>query len=176
MESPILPTIPLVALSKTLKLSSKPSLRLRRLPRPLPLAPARIPAGVASSPKPSAPLWRGLASISGSLPASSGPPGGGGGGGGGGGDGSGGGGRGASAVGVVAEEAASPGSDVIILDVGGMSCGGCAASVKRILESLPQVTSASVNLATETAVIWAASDAKDTDNWKQHLGRNLLII
>ncbi|XP_020090351.1 copper-transporting ATPase PAA1, chloroplastic isoform X3 [Ananas comosus] len=199
MESPILPTIPLVALSKTLKLSSKPSLRLRRLPRSLPPAPARIPAGVArcfgsnpadsrwsrelfllsfggsvlwSSPKPSAPLSRGLASISGSLPASSGPPGGGGGGGGGG-DGSGGGGRGARAVGVVAEEAASPGSDVIILDVGGMSCGGCAASVKRILESLPQVTSASVNLATETAVIWAASDAKDTDNWKQHLGEKL---
>jgi Cu+-exporting ATPase len=35
----------------------------------------------------------------------------------------------------VAEEASGQEADVIILDVGGMSCGGCAASVKRILES-----------------------------------------
>ncbi|KAL5569078.1 hypothetical protein UlMin_025653, partial [Ulmus minor] len=34
-----------------------------------------------------------------------------------------------------AEEASAVTTDVIFLDVGGMTCGGCAASVKRILES-----------------------------------------
>lgn len=35
----------------------------------------------------------------------------------------------------------------------GMKCGGCVGGVKRILESQPGVTSASVNLATETALV-----------------------
>lgn len=64
-------------------------------------------------------------------------------------------------------------SDVIILDVGGMSCGGCASSVKRILESQPQVSSASVNLTTETAVVWPVSEATSVPNWKKHLGEIL---
>ncbi|KAK0590374.1 hypothetical protein LWI29_026235 [Acer saccharum] len=59
--------------------------------------------------------------------------------------------------------------DVIILDVGGMTCGGCAASVKRILENQPQVSSASVNLTTETAIVWPVSEAKVTPNWQQLL-------
>ncbi|CAA6665042.1 unnamed protein product [Spirodela intermedia] len=71
------------------------------------------------------------------------------------------------------EDVSNLGSDVIILDVGGMSCGGCAASVKRILESLPQVSSANVNLATETAVVWATSEAKVTRDWQQDLGQKL---
>ncbi|XP_020242330.1 copper-transporting ATPase PAA1, chloroplastic isoform X1 [Asparagus officinalis] len=54
-----------------------------------------------------------------------------------------------------------------------MSCGGCAASVKRILESQPQVSTASVNLATETAVVWAVPEAKATENWKRYLGEKL---
>ncbi|KAL8130610.1 hypothetical protein V2J09_019765 [Rumex salicifolius] len=64
-------------------------------------------------------------------------------------------------------------SDVIILDVGGMSCGGCASSVKRILESQPQVSSASVNLTTETAVVWPVSEAKSVPDWRKHLGEIL---
>lgn len=64
-------------------------------------------------------------------------------------------------------------SDVIILDVGGMSCGGCVASVKRILESQPQVSSASVNLTTETAVVWPVAEAKDSPNWQAQLGEAL---
>ncbi|KAL6494572.1 hypothetical protein OROGR_031372 [Orobanche gracilis] len=64
-------------------------------------------------------------------------------------------------------------SDVIILDVGGMTCGGCAASVKRILESQPQVSSASVNLTTETAIVWPASEAKVAPNWKTDIGEAL---
>ncbi|XP_028093602.1 copper-transporting ATPase PAA1, chloroplastic isoform X3 [Camellia sinensis] len=63
--------------------------------------------------------------------------------------------------------------DVIILDVGGMTCGGCAASVKRILESQPQVSSASVNLTTETAIVWPVSEAKVIPNWQKQLGDTL---
>ncbi|KAM7252244.1 hypothetical protein ACFE04_024127 [Oxalis oulophora] len=63
--------------------------------------------------------------------------------------------------------------DVIILDVGGMTCGGCAASVKRILESKPQVSSASVNLTTETAIVWPVSEVKFVPNWQKELGEEL---
>lgn len=35
----------------------------------------------------------------------------------------------------------------------GMKCGGCVGHVKKILEEQPGVTSASVNLATETALV-----------------------
>ncbi|KAK4564039.1 hypothetical protein RGQ29_006220 [Quercus rubra] len=107
--------------------------------------------------------------------------GGGGGGGGVGGESSGGGGGGgsdggdakANLVASGAQEVSSLPSDVIVLDVGGMTCGGCAASVKRILESQPQVSSASVNLTTETAVVWPVSEAKVTANWQQQLGEAL---
>ncbi|XP_040363785.1 copper-transporting ATPase PAA1, chloroplastic isoform X3 [Rosa chinensis] len=64
-------------------------------------------------------------------------------------------------------------TDVILLDVGGMTCGGCAASVKRILESQPQVSSASVNLTTEVAIIWPVSEAKLSPNWQKQLGETL---
>ncbi|CAL0308176.1 unnamed protein product [Lupinus luteus] len=64
-------------------------------------------------------------------------------------------------------------ADVIILDVSGMVCGGCAANVKRILESQPQVSSASVNLTTETAIVWPVSEAKTAPNWKKQLGEEL---
>lgn len=72
-----------------------------------------------------------------------------------------------------AQEVSALSSDVIVLDVGGMTCGGCAASVKRILESQPQVSSASVNLTTETAIVWPVSEAKDALNWQQQLGEAL---
>ncbi|KAL6517640.1 Polyamine N-acetyltransferase 1 [Orobanche minor] len=72
-----------------------------------------------------------------------------------------------------AVDASALSSDVIILDVGGMTCGGCAASVKRILESQPQVSSASVNLTTETAIVWPASEAKVAPNWKKDIGEAL---
>ncbi|XP_042430004.1 copper-transporting ATPase PAA1, chloroplastic-like isoform X2 [Zingiber officinale] len=124
------------------------------------------------------PVNRGLACISSST-GSSGPNGGGNDGtgrwdGDGGGDG---GFRGSSAqsfsIGEESVEASSRVPDVIILDVGGMTCGGCAASVKRILESQPQVSSASVNLATETAIVWAIPETKVMPNWKQQLGVRL---
>ncbi|KAL9388027.1 hypothetical protein Peur_021151 [Populus x canadensis] len=77
----------------------------------------------------------------------------------------------AEAVG--AEEASVLAQDVIVLDVGGMTCGGCAASVKRILESQSQVFSASVNLATETAIVRPVSEAKVVPNWQKQLGEAL---
>ncbi|XWS68297.1 hypothetical protein CRYUN_Cryun04dG0078700 [Craigia yunnanensis] len=72
-----------------------------------------------------------------------------------------------------ADELSALSPDVIILDVGGMTCGGCAASVKRILESQPQVSYASVNLTTETAIVWPVSEAKVVPNWKNELGEAL---
>ncbi|KAL1534336.1 Polyamine N-acetyltransferase 1 [Salvia divinorum] len=113
--------------------------------------------------------------------ASSASGGGGGGGFGGGGGGGGGGGDGSpesgdvkpGAVAAGAGDGAALSSDVIILDVGGMTCGGCAASVRRILESQPQVSSASVNLTTETAIVWPVSEAKVAPNWKKEIGEAL---
>ncbi|EMS52334.1 Putative copper-transporting ATPase PAA1 [Triticum urartu] len=60
-----------------------------------------------------------------------------------------------------------------ILVVRGMSCGGCAASVKRILENEPQVVSATVNLATEMAVVWAVPEDRAVQDWKLQLGEKL---
>ncbi|KAG2703826.1 hypothetical protein I3760_06G155000 [Carya illinoinensis] len=98
---------------------------------------------------------------------------GGGSGGGGGENGSGGGDAKGNLVAGGAEAVTALSPDVIILDVGGMTCGGCAASVKRILENQPQVSSASVNLTTETAVVWPVLEATSSQNWQQHLGEAL---
>ncbi|KAJ0252012.1 Copper-transporting ATPase PAA1 [Hirschfeldia incana] len=66
-----------------------------------------------------------------------------------------------------------PTSDIIILDVRGMTCGGCSASVKKILESQPQVATASVNLTTETAIVWPVPEAKSLPDWQKTLGETL---
>jgi Cu+-exporting ATPase len=55
--------------------------------------------------------------------------------------------------------------------VQGMSCGGCVSSVKRILESQPQVTAASVNLATETALVRVVSTSPDPTGWEKAKGQ-----
>ncbi|MFS7919347.1 putative translocase [Helianthus anomalus] len=94
---------------------------------------------------------------------------GGGGGGGGGGDGE----VKVNPIVVGADDASGVSSDVIVLDVGGMTCGGCSASVKRILESQPLVSAASVNLTTETAIVWPVPEAKGTPNWQKVLGEEL---
>uniref|UniRef100_A0A3Q7ER36 HMA domain-containing protein n=1 Tax=Solanum lycopersicum TaxID=4081 RepID=A0A3Q7ER36_SOLLC len=78
-----------------------------------------------------------------------------------------------SVVAETGEDISALSSDVIILDVTGMTCGGCASSVKRILESQPQVSSATVNLTTETAIVWPVSDAKVVPNWQKQLGEAL---
>ncbi|KAI3908992.1 hypothetical protein MKW98_008940 [Papaver atlanticum] len=71
------------------------------------------------------------------------------------------------------EEISSLSPEVIVLDVGGMTCGGCAGKVKRILENQPQVASCTVNLATETAIVWPVPELKETENWQQLIGETL---
>eukprot|EP00198_Chlamydomonas_reinhardtii_P013234 XP_001702571.1 heavy metal transporting ATPase [Chlamydomonas reinhardtii] len=56
-------------------------------------------------------------------------------------------------LGDIAEASSDLVEEVVLLDVGGMKCGGCVGHVKKILEEQPGVTSASVNLATETALV-----------------------
>lgn len=41
----------------------------------------------------------------------------------------------------------------LVLDVGGMKCGGCSAAVKSILLKQPGVKGAAVNLLTESAAV-----------------------
>ncbi|KAA0031482.1 copper-transporting ATPase PAA1 [Cucumis melo var. makuwa] len=69
-----------------------------------------------------------------------------------------------------ADDDATLSADVIVIGVGGMTCKGCCASVKRILESQPQVSHASVDLASETAIVWPVAEAKITPNWREELG------
>ncbi len=47
----------------------------------------------------------------------------------------------------------------VVLTVKGMKCGGCSAAVKRMLLQQPGISSAAVNLLTETAVIQVVSDS-----------------
>ncbi|KAJ0975029.1 hypothetical protein J5N97_016994 [Dioscorea zingiberensis] len=201
MDAVSLPGIPILAFSRTLRLSSKPPFH-RRLSFPSAPAQRALPASVSpvcssfvgsrtsrerflipfigNVLRSSALARPGLACVSSSAAAFSGVAGGGGDEFGGGGRGGGGGSGGESSgegemksLAGEAGEASGMGPDVIILDVGGMSCGGCAASVKRILESQPLVSSASVNLATETAIVWAIPEARFAQNWKQQLGEKL---
>ncbi|RDX82655.1 Copper-transporting ATPase PAA1, chloroplastic, partial [Mucuna pruriens] len=62
---------------------------------------------------------------------------------------------------------------VITLHVGGMMCEGCANSVKKLLESRPQVLSAHVNLSSETAIVSPASEEKAAPNYLKQLGEEL---
>ncbi|MCP6757412.1 MAG: heavy metal translocating P-type ATPase [Fischerella sp. CENA71] len=63
----------------------------------------------------------------------------------------------------------SPITEKIILDVGGMKCGGCVKAVERQLIQSPGVKSASVNLATEIAVVELETGAVDADALVQQL-------
>lgn len=57
------------------------------------------------------------------------------------------------------EEGTLAAATPVVLTVRGMKCGGCSAAVKRMLLQIPGVSSAAVNLLTETAVIQVVSDA-----------------
>ena len=54
--------------------------------------------------------------------------------------------------------------EVVMLDVRGMHCGGCAANVRRILEEDGNVRAASVNLANESALVRVGVDVGDDGN------------
>ncbi|WOK93333.1 hypothetical protein Cni_G02030 [Canna indica] len=167
---PFLQLPPLPSSQKARFLLSFDSRRRRRSSRPLAGGSLWIPTFSL--------LRSRFASVS-SCHAVSSPGGGGGGGveesgGGGGGDGGSSGGESdAKPVAVDLEDAPGLDADVIVLHVGGMTCGGCSASVKRILEGLPQVSSATVNLEKKMAVIWIVPEAKVMEDWQQELGVKL---
>lgn len=66
----------------------------------------------------------------------------------------------AAAAPVAAEDGEQ--TEAILLDVGGMKCGGCSAAVKRLLAARPEVQAASVNLVTGSAVVTLCSAAEPT--------------
>ncbi|CAN6206130.1 unnamed protein product [Urochloa humidicola] len=70
-------------------------------------------------------------------------------------------------------EGADGGSEAILLSVQGMMCDGCAASVKRILESQPEVTSATVDFKEASAVVWTTAEARASDDWQKQCGEKL---
>uniref|UniRef100_A0A453B1V2 HMA domain-containing protein n=1 Tax=Aegilops tauschii subsp. strangulata TaxID=200361 RepID=A0A453B1V2_AEGTS len=55
----------------------------------------------------------------------------------------------------------------------GMMCDGCAASVKRILESQPEVTSATVDYKEARAVVWTTPEVKVAEDWQKQCGEKL---
>ncbi|XP_062215443.1 copper-transporting ATPase PAA1, chloroplastic-like isoform X2 [Phragmites australis] len=141
-----------------------------RVPLPLPAAGKRLLLALAPR--------GGFASISVASSFGGGGGGGGGrfsaGGGGGGGDDSGAGAAAAAATAAAALGEAEPAGadsdpDAIVLHVEGMSCDGCAAKVKRILESQPEVTAAMVHFEKAIALVWTAPEAKATEDWQKQL-------
>ncbi|KAL5197684.1 hypothetical protein ABZP36_001196 [Zizania latifolia] len=72
-------------------------------------------------------------------------------------------------------EAAGAGSEseAILLSVQGMMCDGCAASVKRILESQPEVASATVDFKGAKAVVLTTAEVKVTEDWQKQCGEKL---
>ncbi|KAF7842592.1 copper-transporting ATPase PAA1, chloroplastic-like [Senna tora] len=59
-----------------------------------------------------------------------------------------------------ADEVSAISPDVVVLDVGGMMCEGCADSVKRLLESR----------VGQRATVWPVPETKTESNWQKQLG------
>uniref|UniRef100_A0A0E0EEM0 RRM domain-containing protein n=1 Tax=Oryza meridionalis TaxID=40149 RepID=A0A0E0EEM0_9ORYZ len=82
-----------------------------------------------------------------------------------------------SAAAALGEAAAAGGggsdSEAILLSVQGMMCDGCAASVKRILESQPEVTSATVDFKEAKAVVLTTAEVKAAEDWQKQCGEKL---
>lgn len=53
------------------------------------------------------------------------------------------------------------GSDRTVLAITGMTCGGCASTVTRVLQKVPGVTRAEVDLASERAQVEGSAAAAD---------------
>lgn len=49
----------------------------------------------------------------------------------------------------------------------------CSSLASSVLFCQPQVSTASVNLATETAIVWPVSEAKVVPNWQKCIGETL---
>ncbi|KAI9095717.1 hypothetical protein K1719_026277 [Acacia pycnantha] len=67
-------------------------------------------------------------------------------------------------------ELSSLSPEIVVLNVEGMMCKGCANSVKKLLESRPQLSSASVNLTGKIETVWPAPEAKTESNWHNKFG------
>ena len=55
----------------------------------------------------------------------------------------------------------------IIVNIGGMGCAGCVNTVQKALENIQGVTSATVDLESETGSIIYQPDAVSKDDFKQ---------
>lgn len=64
---------------------------------------------------------------------------------------------------ISASQEALDNETVLVMDVTKMMCGGCSASVKKILLQHPRVEEASVNLITGTAVVKLAQGSTSLD-------------
>jgi copper chaperone CopZ len=53
----------------------------------------------------------------------------------------------------MASGALSEKSGSVVLSISGMTCGGCASSVTRVLTNVPGVVSAEVNLSGRSAIV-----------------------
>uniref|UniRef100_A0A0A9G5Y7 HMA domain-containing protein n=1 Tax=Arundo donax TaxID=35708 RepID=A0A0A9G5Y7_ARUDO len=80
----------------------------------------------------------------------------------------------APAAAAASGEAVDSGSEAILLSVQGMMCDGCAASVKRILESQPEVTSATVDFKEASAVYGQQPRPRRQKIGRSNVERNLL--
>ena len=73
--------------------------------------------------------------------------------------------RGATAAASFEENAGAPPvgylEEVVMLDVRGMHCGGCASNVRRVLEAEGSCVSAAVNLANESALVRVGVDVDE---------------
>ena len=55
----------------------------------------------------------------------------------------------------------------VTLNIGGMSCSGCASTVQEALNNIDGVTSAKVNLENESVSVIYKPDAVSTDDFKR---------
>jgi len=79
-----------------------------------------------------------------------------------------------TAVEVAQEEAATTSSsDVVLLDVEGMMCGGCVARVRSLLNAQEFVDTAAVNMLTETAAIRFHPSSRPIEDLTSELAAHL---
>ena len=70
----------------------------------------------------------------------------------------------------VEESGYSVGTEKVTLGIGGMTCASCVGHVERALEGVPGAVSASVNLATENAVVEFVPGVAGVSDMRQAVG------
>ena len=69
-------------------------------------------------------------------------------------------------IGMTVQLPSAPRTPQIDLDIEGMTCASCVRRVERALTALPEVTAATVNLATEKALVTLTPAASADDAWE----------